>query len=186
MIKEVTMRFLSYTDITESLCDLLSGSYRITSYQIQVRKDMAFVNEYATDEDIEKYDLNGIWDKYHPARKGKYYVGQRPGFTIDRERNIFFIRVRQGRFDESNRTTALLWINGRHIIVELDIVGGLNLKGIKSDPYRMKWELTGYHPQLGGSESKGQIMSILNEALIAYGYSGVRKQLPNTIVEFSY
>ena len=96
------------------------------------RKIMAFVNEYASDEDFEKYDLNGIWDKYHPARKGKYYLGQRPGFTIDRERNIFFIRVRQGRFDESNRTTALLWINGRHILVDLEKIDGLN-KGIIQD-----------------------------------------------------
>lgn len=52
---------------------------------------MAFVNEYATDEDIEKYDLNEIWDKYHPARKGKYYVGNQPEFTIDRERDFFLI-----------------------------------------------------------------------------------------------
>lgn len=147
---------------------------------------MAFANEYASDEDIEKYDLNGIWDKYHPARKGKYYLGQRPSFTIDRERNIYFKPIRSGRFDESNLTTALIWINGRHVIVELDYIGGLNSKGLKTDPYRIRWKLVEYHPDPDVLESKKQIMAILNEALIVYGYSGARKQLPNTIVEFIY
>lgn len=180
------MQSLSNTGDGDSLCDLLPGINQKTNHQIQARKDMAFVNEYATDEDIEKYNLNEIWDQYHPAWKGDYYLGHKPKFTIDREQNIFFMPIRSGRFDESNRTTALLWINGRHVIVELDTIGGLNPKGIKSDPYRMRWELAGYHPQLGGQESKDQIMSILNEALIAYEYSGVQKQLPNTIVEFIY
>jgi hypothetical protein len=179
------MQFLSNTDNSESLRDLLPGLNQKTNHQIQARKDMAFVNEYATDEDIEKYDLNGIWDKYHPARKGKYYLGNKPGLTIDRERNIFFIRVRQGRFDESNRTTALLWINGRHILVDLDKVGGLNKEGVKSCPYKIRWDLVGYHPQ-PGEESKKQIMGILKEALVTYGYSGVHEQLPNVIVEFVY
>jgi hypothetical protein len=147
---------------------------------------MAFVNEYATDEDIEKYDLNGVWDKYHPARKGKYYLGQRPSFTIDRERNIYFKMIRSGRFDESNRTTALVWIDGRHAVVELDYIDCLNSEGIKSDPYRIKWKLVGYHPDPSILQSKKQIMAILNEALIVYGYSGARKQLPNTVVEFIY
>ncbi|MGD8913895.1 MAG: hypothetical protein PVI97_05450 [Candidatus Thiodiazotropha sp.] len=147
---------------------------------------MAFINEYATDEDIKKYDLNGIWDQYHPARKGKYYLGQRPSFTIDRQRNFFFKILRSGRFDESNRKTALLWVNGRHIVIELDYIDVLNSKGLKSDPYRIRWELAGYHPQPGGQESKKQIMAILNEALNVYGYSGARKQLPNTVVELIY
>lgn len=180
------MQTLSNADKNECLCGLLLGNNRNVNHQIRVSKDMAFVNEYATDEDIEKYDLNGIWDQYHSAWKGEYYLGHKPKFTIDRERNMFFMIIRHGRFDDSNRATALLWINGRHVIVELDAVDCLNPKGIKSDPYRMRWELVGYHPQLGGQESKDQVMSILNEALIAYGYSGVRKQLPNTIVEFIY
>jgi hypothetical protein len=33
------------------------------------RNAMDFVNEYATDEDFEKYDLKGIWDKYHLCKK---------------------------------------------------------------------------------------------------------------------
>jgi hypothetical protein len=156
---------------------------------VQIDKErmiMTFVNEYATDDDIEKYDLNGVWDKYHPARKGKYYLGQRPSFTIDRERNIYFKTIRSGRFDESNRKTALLWINERHIIVELIKAGGLNPKGLNTNPFKIRWELVGYHPDPGILQSKKQIMAILNEALIVYGYSGARKQLPNTVVEFIY
>jgi hypothetical protein len=148
------------------------------------RDAMAFVNEYATGDDFEKYDLNGIWDKYNPVWKGECYLGSKPDFTIDRERNIFYMPIRQGRFDESNRTTALLWIDGRHIVVVLDSEEDSNAEGLKSNPYRMRWKLTGYHAQHGVVESKKQILAILKEALVVYGYSGVRKQLPNTVVEF--
>ncbi|MES9822515.1 MAG: hypothetical protein ABW161_07200 [Candidatus Thiodiazotropha sp.] len=67
------------------------------------RSTMTFVNEFASEEDIEKYDLNGIWNQYFPSRKGKYYLGQRPWFTIDRERNIFFMVLDGGREEHSNR-----------------------------------------------------------------------------------
>ena len=54
---------------------------------------MSFVNDFASDEDIAKYDLNGIWDKYNPLSKGEYYLRQRPWFTVDRDRNIFFMML---------------------------------------------------------------------------------------------
>ena len=84
------MQPLFNTDTSESSCGLLPERNRNIKRQIQARKDMAFVNEYATDEDIEKYDLYGIWDKFHPLRKGKYYIGQRASFCIDRNKDVFF------------------------------------------------------------------------------------------------
>ena len=68
---------------------------------------MAFVNEFASDEDIEKYNLYEIWDKYHPLRRGKYYLGQRPWFTIDRGRNIFFMLIGGGGREDPARTKAV-------------------------------------------------------------------------------
>ena len=50
---------------------------------------MGFVNEYVSDEDIEKYDLRGIWDKYYPLRKGRYFGGNRPHWTVDKNINTF-------------------------------------------------------------------------------------------------
>lgn len=144
---------------------------------------MAFVNEYATDEDIEKYDLNGIWDKYHPARKGKYFLGQRPAFTIDRERNIFFMPICQGREEHANRKTVLLWLNGLHVLAVLDLADSSS-KSFKEVPYRMDWELVRVDAEKEIRESRNVIFSLLKEALVVYGYSGVRRQIPNTKVNF--
>ena len=50
---------------------------------------MAFVNEYASEEDIEKYGLKEIWDRYHPFRKGRYFGGNTPAphrMTLEEKR----------------------------------------------------------------------------------------------------
>ena len=56
---------------------------------------MAFVNEYISKEDIEKYDIFGIWNKFLPEREHvkketeKRYI---PQWTIDRERFGFLMQ----------------------------------------------------------------------------------------------
>ncbi|MCG8090915.1 MAG: hypothetical protein JAY62_14290 [Candidatus Thiodiazotropha endolucinida] len=87
-VKDVTTKTLFNTDNSESLLDLLPGFNQKTNHPIQARKVMAIVNEYATEENTEKYDLYGIWDKFNPLRKGKCYIGQRPSVTVDREKYI--------------------------------------------------------------------------------------------------
>jgi len=49
---------------------------------------MGFVNEYATQEDIEKYGLEELWEKYKET-VGRVFPNTRTGLTIDRERFFF-------------------------------------------------------------------------------------------------
>lgn len=146
---------------------------------------MPFVNEFASDEDIKKYDLYGIWDKYHPLRKGKYYLGQRPWFTIDRDKNIFFMVLGSGREEHCNRKKVLLWINGCSVVAEIDLVDGSSLN-LNDVPFKRVWDLVGLHPQVDSNISEKEIIGILKEALIAYGYYGIHKQVSNTVVEFHF
>ncbi|MCG7867204.1 MAG: hypothetical protein N0E59_00560 [Candidatus Thiodiazotropha taylori] len=176
----------SDTDTSESLCDLLPEINRDIKRLIKERKIMAFVNEYATDEDIEKYDLNGIWDQYHPLRKGKYYLGQRPWLTIDRGRNIYFMIVGGGGREDPEITRVLLWIDGYHVIIEIGLVSGLNPEGFEANPYRITWNLLGVYPQKNVGKSQKEIITLLKEALTVYGCFGVHMQVPNTIVEFNF
>jgi hypothetical protein len=150
----------------------------------QVESNMAFVNEFASDEDIEKYDLNGVWNKYHPLRKGKFYLGQRPWFTIDRDRNIFFMIIGGSR-DEPTRKKALIWIDGQHVVVEIDLAKGCS-PNIKDVPYKIIWDLVGVRPQLDINKTQNEIIGILKEALTVYGHFGVHMQVPNTIVGFNF
>ncbi|MEW8693466.1 MAG: hypothetical protein AB2535_20725 [Candidatus Thiodiazotropha endolucinida] len=155
---------------------------------IQIAKErnvMAFVNEFASDEDIEKYDLNGIWDQYHPLRKGKYYLGQRPWFTIDRDQNIFFMVLGSGREEQCNRKKILLWIDGYQVVVEIELAKGSS-PNTNDQPFKRIWGLIGVHPQEGVSKTQKEIINILKEALIVYGYFGVHHQVSNTIVKFNF
>lgn len=147
---------------------------------------MGFINEYASDNDIEKYDLKSVWDKYHPTSKGQYYLGHKPMLTIDREKNIFLLPIEQGREEHGNRTTMLLWIDENHVLAEIDLVRGLNPDGIESNPYRIVWELADVHPQKGFHLPRKTIIEILKNALSVFGFDGANRQLPNTLVEFRF
>jgi hypothetical protein len=149
----------------------------------QEKKSMGFVNEFASEEDIEKYDLEGLMDKYRPIYKDRQFELSQPKFTIDRERNIFFMTYRQGREEFSNRTYALLWISGKCVIVEVDLVYGSS-ESLSDSPFKMVWELAAFRLQEEINMPRETAINILKEALIAYGYAGARKQIPNTIVEF--
>ena len=179
------MQSLPNTDNSESSRDLLPGINQKTNHQIQARKDMAFVNEYATDEDIEKYNLYGIWDKYHPLRKGKYYSGKRPAITINREKNIFLLKVGGSWEDVPSRSRFLLWINGSHTIIDLNTMKGKGLKVLDSN-YIKKWDLVGIYPEKDINLSENEIISILKEALVIYGLLGVYNPKPDINVEFNF
>ncbi|MEW8030131.1 MAG: hypothetical protein AB2806_20645 [Candidatus Thiodiazotropha sp.] len=186
MIKEKIMP--SSLNTTSKASDKMElGNRNLNVIQTEKERNvMAFVNEFASDEDIEKYDLNGIWDQYHPLWKGDYYLGQQPWFTIDRGQNIFFMIVGGGGREDPERAKVLLWIDGYHVVIEIDRVSGLNPNGLKTTPYRIGWKLVGVYPQKDVNKSQKEILKILKKALTVHGYFGVHKQLPNTVVEFNF
>ena len=143
---------------------------------------MAFVNEYASDEDIEKYKLNKIWDRYFIHEKGKYFRGSKPSFTIDREKEIFLMVLGGGAVEAGYQYKFLLCINGIELLAYVNKLGGS--ADLSESPYRIVWSLVKVDKpsEIGISES--DIFEIIKEALIVYGYRGAKKQLPNTVVEF--
>ncbi len=152
--------------------------------EVSEGKDMGFVNEYASDEDIEKYELHEIWDKYHPRRRGDYYGGERPSFTIDRENKIFFMVIARGIREEGNQATFLLSWNGEHITGRIKQDGGSSELG--SSPFLRVWHLLMLDRPESSKVSDSEVKNCLKDALKVYGYWGVRKQIPNTIVKFKF
>ncbi len=83
---------------------------------------MTFVNEEISGEDKAKYDWSKFkaWDFSRPLRPWKW--------TIDRERNVFLVRLDgRGRDNERPETYALYW-KGFVIRFEAVITGRLNGK----------------------------------------------------------
>lgn len=146
---------------------------------------MGFVNEYVSDEDIEKYDLHGIWDKYHPFRKGRYYGGNRPHWTINRQSNTYLMAIGVGRGEHGNRKTFLLWVDGAHVTVEVDLVKGSS-GDLDANPFILIWELAGVEIPALLENQEDNVISTFKDALRAYGYWGIWNQRPNTVVELKF
>jgi hypothetical protein len=124
---------------------------------------MAFITEYASKEDIEKYHLDELQKKYHLANPGL-------DWTYDKEKNVFLMLSKNGRGDESNIKIFLFFWKGeiysysfsmayekktRTITWTMQRVGGEPI--FESDEVRQKYEA---------------IYADLKNALKSYGFAG--------------
>lgn len=144
---------------------------------------MAFVNEYVPEEDIKKYNLMEIWDSFRvPSHRGELLPGFRFTWTIDRERNIFFMPVKWGTEEDPTRRTCVLWCDGSQVIITIDhCIDKPHEVGKKS-----VWELVSICKPTNFTVSDGEIIKILKEALTTYGADGIWRSVPNYIVEFKF
>ena len=143
---------------------------------------MAFVNEYISDENVAKYGITQLRDEFHAYRQEKFY------WTRDRERDVYLMQMRfLGRDLEPE--DWLLYEKGRYWAIMLHQEGGS--KKLVERPYRILWHFDGFS---GGwlrcpvppVEEQPHVIQLLKEALTAYGYAGMRKQLPETIISFNF
>ncbi len=125
---------------------------------------MAFITEYASKEDIEKYHLDELQKKYH-LHNALF------DWTHNEEKDVFLMLSRNGRGDESNVTSFLLYWKGEILFYTFSIffereAGTLIWKmhtfgdskpEYKSEEDRQKWEA---------------IHADLREALRSYGLAG--------------
>ena len=82
---------------------------------------MAFVNEYIPASDIAKYNITYINRKLH-------FSGD--CWTIDRERDIYLRRIRNGREDEAKRMEFSFYWKGTLLEFEVWREGGASLKAL--------------------------------------------------------
>jgi hypothetical protein len=122
---------------------------------------MAFVNEYISKEDIEKYHLDELKKKYNLRIHS---------WTIDRERNIYLICNGKGREEESQMKFFFLFRKGE--------ISEHTIWQFFDHPNKtLIWEMQRY----GAPEYKSrdeqqkyeQLHADLRDALRAYGLAGV-------------
>ena len=146
---------------------------------------MAFVNEYVSEEDIKKYNLEEIWLEYNVIyRKTGVPSHVRLNWTVDHDRCIYLMWIGGAGYDQ-DFTDWVLYLNEKLINFRLTNPGG-GSKNFKDQPYRIVWDLMSIHPELP-ELVKQETVQVLKEALTAYGYAGARNQAPGiTIVEFKF
>ena len=146
---------------------------------------MAFVNEYVSEEDIKKFDLDDLWHRWHRVWDGKFPPGHRHTWTVDRERGAYFKPMRVGREEHSNRYEGVLFWNGIEWQVDIDLADNSSAS-FNDVPFKRVWDLVRIQHPEGKSVPRDEIILILKEALIAFGYQGISRQIPNTVVTFNF
>lgn len=148
---------------------------------------MAFVNEYVSEEDIKKYKLEEDWIRRNPHYRPEGRPASCPlKWTIDRDRNIYFMVVGGGGSEANDlgMPCILNW-QGKEISVTLKLAKGSS-DNLNNAPFMRVWDLI----KIGASRLEGisdkEILQTLKEALTIYGYSGAHRQVPNTIVKFNF
>ena len=79
---------------------------------------------------------------------------------------------------------VLLW-DGTEVRVRLQLAEGSSPK-FSDNPFYVIWNLLGFTPEKLPAVDPNTIIDVLKAALITYGYSGARKQIPNTVVKFNF
>jgi hypothetical protein len=147
---------------------------------------MAFVNEYISEEDIKKNQLDAQYLKRHPEYKA-IPPGFKPQWTINRKENIILqltARAHQAYVDESWTEFELNWA-GKIFLCRLKPGAGESIK-FSEVPFIIVWDLISIKPDHLHQMAREQVIEVLKEALTVFGYDGARKQIPNTIVKFGF
>lgn len=147
---------------------------------------MVFINEYVSSEDIKKYRLDQSFLKRNPAYE-EIPSGYKHKWTIDKERNFYLQctgMANQAREDEVWIEFTLV-MSGLIFIFRLELgAGSINFN---ESPYIIVWDsLKIFYPHDFHGLPQEDVISVLKEALLVYGYDGARKQIENTIVKFNF
>jgi len=138
---------------------------------------MAFVNEYVSEEDVKKYDLESVWKKVTWDTPLQYV------WTVDREQNAFLIAYASGREEFSNQIDfALCW--DREIHTARLVKNNDRLNGIEN--LVTNWRLIGIDCAAGSMHSKEEVLAILKDALSAYKLAGVAIPVKNHTAIFDF
>ena len=130
---------------------------------------MAFVNEWISEEDMEKYHIREIRKKM-VADRG------RPDWVRDRERDMYLMQV-NGLGRDNEYETWLLYARGKYAAVRMYRIGG-DIHEDKTEDIR--WCFQEFDKGLfcpfpePPQEDLPAIFRLLEEALSVYGRRGIR------------
>ena len=139
---------------------------------------MAFVNEYISQEDIEKYNLIELMNYYYELDySGPFNPKYRKlSWTIDKERNIWLLdaisrHLPDHREGWTGEVYFVLYYKGRKIEIVLEAIGGDKTL----DPIPYVWKVLRIKEEdIKGFDKKDkqEMFKVLQEALSEYGLNG--------------
>lgn len=147
---------------------------------------MAFMNEYISPKDMDFFDIRNLWRVFHPSATDESLdsIAGPYSWTVDKEKNIFLIPVRQGRYEESNQKLFALWWQGSLLSVTLEQIDG-NLDYPNKTGFVI-WGLVNIWRPSDVSISDEDIIKELKSALIVYQLGGVSLPMTDYSVDFNF
>lgn len=147
---------------------------------------MAFINEYISEEDIKKYDIRGIWKQFHPFLTDEELdlSVDKYSWTVDKDREIFFIPLKSGKDEFSNQKSCALWWKGHLLSVIIENVGGH--LDYPNQIGSITWGLVNIDRPTDFIVMDSEVVSALKEALIVYRLRGIQIPIANYSVKFDF
>ncbi len=149
---------------------------------IQGTDNKAFINEFISDADVDKYGLKAIDEKFIVGGTRSRQL------TIDRERDIYLRNVAIGGGNEPeirNQTQWSFYWKGYMLYLRLDLMGGGGLPG---EPGWSRWRMIWLNGSHGLPETlkpdRQRIIADLQEALLAYKDFGAYSTNTDYRIEF--
>ena len=141
---------------------------------------MAFINEYASLDDANAYNLAGVLGGF--LRKD-IPTDFKFAWTFDRDRQAFLIWAGADKDSFATRHIFLLhWANST-ISAALDKVSGSDLR---ADPVVSTWELVNIYLPPGKESLKDEAIEILKEALTEFRVDGIKWSAKNHQAVFNF
>jgi hypothetical protein len=144
---------------------------------------MAFVNEYVLDEDTET--ARNAWKAFNPfwTDSDEKLIGKF-SWTIDKERDVFFIPVSTGRYEKSDQKTCVLSWQG--VLLLVTIVTLESELDYANKTGRKKWGLLDIWKPKDFIVADTDIIPVLKEALLAYGQHGMHSYATDYPITFAF
>ena len=145
---------------------------------------MPFVNEYVSDEDAQKYDLDNLWNKYNygmlkmPELLNHFDVHQH-SWCVDKERGYWLFNCgfltsensRSGYPESSNKEVFILHINDQNIEF---ILAHHGMEATDLYPIHFSYNLVSMTPSCLPEKTWENLLTILKEALNVFKCAGIR------------
>jgi hypothetical protein len=147
---------------------------------------MGFVNEYVSDEDIEKYGLEELYIKYNPSLiESGIPSFHRFMWTINASEEVCLMKVGVGREELCSRFTWVLFWKGKKVKVQTELTDESSRKFSES-PYIRVWDLISIENTEIDEADRSEVINFLKDALEVFGYDGARRQIQDTLIKFNF